>query len=250
LAYVTAINFIRSLFDTHSTRVIYVGYIKRFLAMRFRVGRKYKGGKLAASKRWSANNPTYQAEWRRRRREAAGTTPQRVGRPRKRRPNFLANMFGQNTKKVQSLEGFTLLEATGSEYEFKLRSSTIHGLGVFTTCAVPAETFLMEYHGDIVPMAEADAREERYRQAGTAIYLFGLSDDFVIDATMTGNVARFVNHSCSPNSITELGDDGNSIRLVALRNLTNGEEITIDYNLQEGTRIECLCKSAACRSQL
>lgn len=151
---------------------------------------------------------------------------------------------------VKSVAGFTLLDGTGSDLEFKISKSGINGLGLLSTHAVKAKTFLMEYRGEVISMAEADAREVRYHAAGTDIYLFGLDDDRMIDATVTGNVARFINHSCSPNAITEPGDDGNSIRIVALRQLTNGEKITIDQNLQEGNRIVCLCKSAACRTQL
>ena len=33
--------------------------------------------------------------------------------------------------------------------------------------------------------------------------MFRLDDERVVDATMTGGVARYINHSCDPNCVTE-----------------------------------------------
>ena len=39
-------------------------------------------------------------------------------------------------------------------------------------------------------------REKYYDSKGIGCYMFRVDDDFVIDATLKGNSARFINHSC------------------------------------------------------
>lgn len=56
---------------------------------------------------------------------------------------------------------------------------------------------------------------------------------------------KFLNHSCNPN----VGVRG-SITITALRNLREGEEITIDYSTIEGDprwEMKCLCGEKNCR---
>jgi hypothetical protein len=58
--------------------------------------------------------------------------------------------------------------------------------------------------------------------------------------------ARFVNHSCNPNARgTERHD-------VAIRVIEPGEEITVDYVLEQvpGLRLECNCRAPNCRRRL
>ena len=58
-----------------------------------------------------------------------------------------------------------------------------------------------------------------------------ISKDEVIDPTYKGTVARFMNHSCDPNCITEkwivLGEI--CIGIFALRDIKEDEELTFDY---------------------
>ena len=54
----------------------------------------------------------------------------------------------------------------------------------------------MEYVGEIVGSKVGDKREREYDRRGIGTYLFRLGEDEVVDATMCGNLARFVNHSC------------------------------------------------------
>lgn len=56
---------------------------------------------------------------------------------------------------------------------------------------------VIEYIGEIVRQKVADNREKIYEQMGIgSSYLFRIDDDTIIDATKTGNLARFINHSC------------------------------------------------------
>ena len=69
-------------------------------------------------------------------------------------------------------------------------------------------------------------------------YLFRVDNDYVIDATKKGNLARFINHCCEPNCYAEIIKVANQPKIViyAKRNLHPGEEITYDYKFPIGAR--------------
>ncbi len=41
-----------------------------------------------------------------------------------------------------------------------------------------------------------DLRENYYESRGVGCYLFRIDVNYVVDATLQGNAARFINHSC------------------------------------------------------
>lgn len=61
-------------------------------------------------------------------------------------------------------------------------------------------------------------------------------------------VARFINHSCDPNcGIKKL------FKIVAMRTIEKGEQITWDYEMTERSwwwRMKCRCGSPLCRRQI
>ena len=60
--------------------------------------------------------------------------------------------------------------------------------------------------------------------------MFRLDDDRVVDATMTGGVARYINHSCEPNCVTETVELADwHIIIFANRRISRGEELSYDY---------------------
>ena len=69
---------------------------------------------------------------------------------------------------------------------------------------------------------------------------------------MAGNIARFMNHSCSPNCysrIVEVGKGLNDKHIVvfALRDLQVGEELQYDYQFAlGGEKIACHCGAPNC----
>lgn len=63
----------------------------------------------------------------------------------------------------------------------------------------------------------------------------------------SGNLWRFINHSCNPNA----GLRGRTV--VALRRIKKGEEVTIDYSITEDDpywRLHCHCTSKNCRGTI
>lgn len=39
---------------------------------------------------------------------------------------------------------------------------------------------------------------------GQCCYMFRLDEHYVVDATLRGNTARFINHSCNPNCVCKV----------------------------------------------
>ena len=75
-------------------------------------------------------------------------------------------------------------------------ASGIHGRGLFCKREISAGEMVIEYAGEQIRSILTDYREKYYDQKGIGCYMFKVDDDVVIDATMRGNAARFINHSC------------------------------------------------------
>lgn len=118
----------------------------------------------------------------------------------------------------------------------EMRSSTIHGNGVFALRDIPAGTEIVEYAGKRLTHARAD-----HKYGGTSMsghtFLFTLNADYVIDGNQDGNDARWINHSCDPNCRAWKIDaeDGNPkhdrVVIEARRDIAAGEELTYDYGI-------------------
>src|SRR3954470_14155307 len=107
---------------------------------------------------------------------------------------------------------------------FVTRRSKIHGHGVFATRRIRAGRRLIDYRGEILTEAQVDARYDGPAAEDPHTLLFSLGKDRYIDASVGGNDARFINHSCEPNCETDLLDGGVWIR--AIRNIQPGTELT------------------------
>jgi SET domain-containing protein len=93
------------------------------------------------------------------------------------------------------------------------------GLGLFTLKPIAAGTRIIEYKGPILDEDEAEETGGKY--------LFELDDEHVIDGRARSNIARYINHACSPNA--EERTVGRRIWIWSRRDIEAGEEITIDY---------------------
>jgi SET domain-containing protein len=97
------------------------------------------------------------------------------------------------------------------------------GLGLFAAQPIPARKLVVEYSGRRIPTREA---REIDRRRGNK-YLFEIDARWTIDGAARSNMARYVNHSCDPN--TEAESSRGRLMYRAIRPIAAGEEITVDY---------------------
>ncbi len=138
---------------------------------------------------------------------------------------------------------------------FAIRPSPIQGLGAFATRFISEGTRLIEYAGERLTPEEADARypdnDERHHT-----FLFAIDDDVVVDASVNGNEARFLNHSCDPNCDVIVEDK--RLWIETIRDVEPGEELVYDYAfvLEERhtpaakRRYPCSCGAQNCRGTI
>ncbi len=126
------------------------------------------------------------------------------------------------------------------------RRSNLHGWGVFATERIPKNKRIIQYAGEKITHRESREREERYLRRGK-IWCFRLSSRWVIDGSVGGNLARFINHSCEPNCYAQVIDG--VIWLRASKTIEPGLELTYDYRTDGSKSIPCRCRPG-CKTRL
>lgn len=145
-------------------------------------------------------------------------------------------------------------------HPFEIRESPMQGLGAFATEPIPAGIRLIEYAGERLTPAEAEARYPDVPDERHHTYLFAIDDDdgneVVVDAAVNGNDARFINHSCAPNCDAVV--EGGRIWIETIRDVAVGDELAYDYAyvLDERhtpaakRRFPCHCGAPTCRGTI
>ena len=139
---------------------------------------------------------------------------------------------------------------------FKVRHSKIHGYGVFATRRIRKGTTVVEYLGDRVSHAQADARYEDKDPDDNHTFLFTVDSKTVIDGGVNGNDARYINHGCDPNC--ESTTLNKRVFIEAIRTIQPGEELSYDYQIQrdkdDAPNVDevfaCRCGAASCRGSM
>jgi uncharacterized protein len=140
---------------------------------------------------------------------------------------------------------------------FEIRGSKIQGSGAFATRAISKGEQVAEYGGEVIDADEAYSRYEDDKMVHHHTFLFALENGGFIDAGATGgNEARFINHSCDPNS--EAYEEDGRLLVKAIKNIAAGEEITYDYRLQREGKPKkswvrlyaCHCGAKNCRGTM
>src|SRR5688572_29996402 len=119
------------------------------------------------------------------------------------------------------------------------RKSKIQGWGVYATQAINKNKRIVTYAGEKIRNQESLKREARYIDKGH-IWCFKLNTHWVRDAAVGGNIARYINHSCTPNCYTRV--IGDTIWIIAARNIRKGEELTYDYSTDGVGSVPCRCR--------
>ena len=135
--------------------------------------------------------------------------------------------FRNEAKQQKSEEAVNL----SNKMSLKIKNSKKEGKGVFAGRNFKKGETVFEFKGKTVGWKKATHRSI---QIGKSVFI----------NPSKSNPGYFLNHSCNPNcGLRNLAD------ITAMRNIKNGEEITIDYstNISVKWYMECLCSSKKCR---
>jgi SET domain-containing protein len=127
----------------------------------------------------------------------------------------------------------------------RLAASKIHRWGVYATEYIPARRKVIEYTGEKISRRETKRRAE----ANELIYLFTLDNYWTLDGSVGGSGAEYINHSCDPN--LEARILRGHILYMSRRNISSGEELTVDYHFDKKVeRVACRCGAPNCRGTI
>jgi uncharacterized protein len=141
--------------------------------------------------------------------------------------------------------------------KYRVRTSKIHGRGVFAATTIRKGTVILEYRGERSTWAIASRRPDSDPSNPQHTFIFETSDGTVIDGGRRGNAARWINHSCAPNC-ESFEDDEGRVFIEARRTIRSGDELTYDYRLSLDGRMTrkvraeyaCRCGAPRCRGSL
>ena len=119
------------------------------------------------------------------------------------------------------------------------RRSGLHGYGVFAAEPINKNRRIIDYAGELIRNERSTRREARYLRDG-CIWVFRVNRTWSRDAAVGGNIARFINHSCTPNCWWQVMDT--TIWIRASRRIEPGEELTYDYRTEGDHTIRCRCR--------
>ena len=121
--------------------------------------------------------------------------------------------------------------------------SSSHGMGVFAKEDIAKGEIVGVLGGLIVPVSEHKKYTDRMEQVGIQV-----NDGFFICPSSKEEYKLGIfNHSCKPNCGFK-----DSITLIAMRDIKEGEELVFDYGFSETAMksFECKCGSTSCRKQI
>ncbi|CAK7341531.1 unnamed protein product [Dovyalis caffra] len=164
------------------------------------------------------------------------------------------------------LECSNRLTQRGILVKLKIVRSGKKGWGLFADQMICQGQFICEYAGELLTTEEARRRQQSYDELASggqfSSALLVVREHLPsgkaclrinLDATRTGNVARFINHSCDGGNLTTrlVRNSGSLLpRLCffASRNIKEGEELTFSYGEMRvrSKGLQCFCGSSCC----
>ena len=121
------------------------------------------------------------------------------------------------------------------------KPSGIHGVGAFARVDIPPGISVIEYLGEPIDKQESLRRCQENNE-----FIFTLDAEHDIDGNVSYNPARFINHSCAPNSEAQV--DSGHIWIISTRAIRAGEEVTFNYgfDLVDYKDYPCRCGAFNC----
>ncbi|KAF9208090.1 Histone-Lysine N-Methyltransferase ash1l [Haplosporangium sp. Z 27] len=129
------------------------------------------------------------------------------------------------------------------------------GFGIQTLAPIKKGNLVIEYRGEVISQSECHRRMETIYKNNKNFYFLEYEKGEVVDACQKGTNARFVNHSCSPNSQIEKWflNGEMSIGIFASQDIPSGAEISYDYNFSSfsgAQKQKCRCGAPNCRGYI
>lgn len=116
-----------------------------------------------------------------------------------------------------------------------LGSTPSKGKGIFADEDIKKDQFIIEYVGEIINNDEMIERMTQYTSLGNPHqYIMAVEKNVFIDSTQSGNIARYINHSCDPNcEVNKWQVNGLAcMGIFAKKNISQSDELTYDYRLE------------------
>ena len=126
-----------------------------------------------------------------------------------------------------------------------VQRSPINGRGCFATIVFARGRKIAEYTGERIPDLEARRRARNRR----ILRICDIDGRWSLDGARGGNGTHYINHSCDPTAYMKT--IRGHILFFARRDISPGEEITIDYEqtLHPDSK-RCRCKAKNCRGTI
>ena len=173
--------------------------------------------------------------------------------------NFTMTQAGLEKNSNAGAAGFAdtaAAPAARPRRRIQVRRSGVHGKGVFAITPIPKGARVIEYLGEVITWREALRRHPHDPSDPNHTFYFHIDDKHVIDASVRGNAARWINHACTPNC--EADEIDGRVFVNAITDIAPGEELFYDYGLVIDDRytkklkkqFECRCGTAGCRGTM
>ncbi|XP_073322599.1 lysine methyltransferase 5Ab [Pagrus major] len=185
--------------------------------------------KVSAPKTQSRTGPKFRAK----------KTENKASQNRKVTDYFPIRRSNRKTKAELKSEEHRFIDdviKSGIEEGMQIKHIEGKGRGIFAAKGFKKGEFVVEYHGDLLELAEAKQREAQYAQdpqTGCYMYYFQYQcKTYCVDATKeSGRLGRLINHSKTGNCQTKLHpiDGTPHLILVASRDIDAEEELLYDY---------------------
>ena len=150
------------------------------------------------------------------------------------------------------------MNTIATDRDFTLvRTSPVHGRGVFAKRMIPKGTRIFEYAGERVQ--KANLAQDLVDGLTSLVYVMNLNETYAVDGERGGNDARFINHSCDPNCEVLYFND--TPYIYAMQEIPEGDELSFDYKYgiegdveasleQKREWFPCNCGAKNCRGTL
>ncbi len=128
------------------------------------------------------------------------------------------------------------------KYKLKVIKSSISGFGIKSLEDIPKNKFIIEYHGKTMSQKQSDTKNNNK-------YFFEVNSKVVVDGSTRKNLARYINHSCRPNSESRIMKG--KIYIYSKRKIKEGEELCYDYGKEYFNEYfkSKGCKCAKCKGK-